>query len=90
MTQTQNLEILVESTIHLWTSRTFCQHENSSGLCGLTGDVAVVVGAVVVLQEGNQSVKEVMWTQHNQFLQHICKINNSVYSLMVHGHHWHR
>ena len=37
----------------------------------LTGDVAVVVGAVVVLQEGDQSVQEVMWTQENKFLQHV-------------------
>lgn len=38
----------------------------------LTGDVAVVVGAVVVLQERDQCVQEVMWTQQDQFLQHIC------------------
>lgn len=44
----------------------------------------MVVGAVVVLQEGNQSVKEVMGTQQNQFLQHICKTNNRVYSLTAH------
>lgn len=37
----------------------------------LTGDVAVVVGAVVVLQEWDQSVQEVMWTQQNEFLQNI-------------------
>lgn len=40
-------------------------------LAGLTGDVAVVVGAVVVLQEGHKSVQEVMWTQEHQLLQHI-------------------
>lgn len=38
---------------------------------GLTGDVAVVVGAVVVLQEGHQSVQEVMGTQQDQLLQDI-------------------
>lgn len=37
----------------------------------LTGDVAVVVGAVVVLQERHQGVQEVMWTQQDEFLQHI-------------------
>lgn len=37
----------------------------------LTGDVAVVVGAVVVLQEGDQSVQEIMRTQQNEFLQNI-------------------
>jgi len=37
----------------------------------LTGDVAVVVGAVVVLQEGNQRVQEVVRTQQNEFLQHV-------------------
>lgn len=42
----------------------------------LTGDVAVVVGAVVVLQEGDQSVQEVMRTQQNEFLQHICRNHN--------------
>ena len=43
---------------------------------GLTGDVAVVVGAVVVLQKGDQSVQEVVWTQKNEFLQHICRKQN--------------
>lgn len=38
---------------------------------GLTGDVAVVVGAVVVLQEGHERVQEVMRTQEHQLLQHI-------------------
>lgn len=42
----------------------------------LTGDVAVVVGAVVVLQEGDQSVQEVVRTQQNEFLQHICRNQN--------------
>lgn len=39
----------------------------------LTGDVAVMVGAMVVLQERHQGVQEVMWTQEHQFLQNIWK-----------------
>lgn len=42
----------------------------------LTGDVAVVVGAVVVLQERDQSVQEVVWTQQDEFLQHVCRNQN--------------
>lgn len=38
---------------------------------GLTGDVAVVVRAVVVLQEGHECVQEVMRAQEHQLLQHI-------------------
>lgn len=38
---------------------------------GLTGDVAVVVCAVVVLQEGHECVQEVMRAQEHQLLQHI-------------------
>lgn len=38
----------------------------------LTGDVAVMVGAVVVLQEGNQGVEEVVWAEEDELLQHVC------------------
>lgn len=40
-------------------------------LAGLTGDVAVVVGAVVVLEEGHERVQEVMRTQEHQLFQHV-------------------
>lgn len=32
-----------------------------------------MVGAVVVLQERDEGVQEVVWTQKNQLLQDVCK-----------------
>lgn len=53
---------------------------------GLTGDVAVVVGAVVVLQEGHQRVQEVMGTQQDQLLQNIWRGNRITQELLVTSH----
>ena len=47
----------------------------------LTGDVAVVVGAVVVLQEGHQGVQEVMGTEQHQLLQDVWDTHTQTHTI---------